>query len=137
VHGSWFHTSEFVFRSTPWSVKQPNFDATGSDIIIGGHCGLPFADSRGDKLWINAGVIGMPANDGSEEVWFLTLDKGEQDEVNYKFHRLSYDNKRASELMKKNGLPQSYADTLITGIWDNCEILPEEETAQQGQRILL
>lgn len=137
VHGSWFHTSEFVFKSTPWYIKQKNFDATGADIIIAGHCGLPFADRQNDQLWINAGVIGMPANDGTDRVWFLTLNQKENSEIDYQFHQLQYNNKRASELMKKNGLPQSYADTLVTGIWDNCEILPEEETAQQGKKIVL
>lgn len=135
VHGSWFHTSEFIFKSTPWDIKQQNFDATGSDIIIGGHCGLPFADTQKDKLWINAGVIGMPANDGTDRVWFVTLDQDENT-INYQFHSYNYDNKQASELMRKNGLPQSYADTLITGIWDNCEILPAEETAQQGKKLV-
>jgi hypothetical protein len=29
------------------------------------------------KRWINPGVIGMPANDGTERVWFLTMDCNE------------------------------------------------------------
>ncbi len=135
VHGSWYNTSDFVFKSTPWQIKQQNFDATKSDMIIGGHCGLPFADKQDSKLWINAGVIGMPANDGTDSVWFVTLEEDENGNIEYEFHRLQYNNRQASELMRKNGLPQSYADTLLTGIWDNCEILPEEETAQQGKRI--
>ena len=137
VHGSWFNTSEFIFKSTPWQVKQQNFDATGSDIIISGHCGLPFFDEHNEKLWINAGVIGMPANDGTDSVWFLTLDQSTTGEIEHQFHRLQYDHRQASELMRRNGLPQSYADTLLTGIWDNCEILPEEETSQQGKMIVL
>lgn len=134
VHGSWFHTSEFIFKSTPWLVKQHNFDATESDIIIAGHCGLPFADLKENKLWLNAGAIGMPANDGTDRVWFLTLN--EEDGGDYKFHHYCYDNNKASKLMRRNGLPPSYADALLTGIWDNCEILPEEETSLQGKTII-
>jgi hypothetical protein len=38
-------------------------------------------------------------------------------------------------LMLEKGLPASYAKTLLTGIWDNCEILPEKETRNQGKPI--
>jgi predicted phosphodiesterase len=136
VHGSWFHTADFIFASTPWPVKQENFAATGADIIIAGHCGLPFHDEQDGKRWINPGVIGMPANDGTERVWFLTMDCVE-DEIHFQFHHLHYNNHKAFELMQANRLPQSYANTLLTGIWDNCEILPPEETARQGKMILL
>ncbi len=136
LHGSWFHTAEFVFKSTPWAVKHENFIATGSDIIIAGHCGLPFADSHKNKTWLNAGVIGMPANDGTDRVWFVTLDEKENN-VDYQFHPYQYFNTKARNLMLKHGLPKTYADTLLTGIWDNCETLPEEETGMQGKMIAL
>jgi len=38
---------------------------------------------------------------------------------------------------KKRNLSEEYAGTLITGIWDNCEILPDQETAMQGIKITL
>jgi predicted phosphodiesterase len=136
VHGSWFHTSEYIFKSTDWISKQKTFDATGSNVIIAGHCGLPFINAKNNLHWINAGVIGMPANDGKTSVWFCTLDN-KKDELQYQLHQLEYDYRTASNLMKQNGLPPTYANTLSTGIWDNCEILPEEETAQQGKSIIL
>jgi predicted phosphodiesterase len=137
VHGSWFYISEFIFRSTPWNVKKQNFEAADAAIIIGGHCGIPFSDTDGKYLWLNAGVIGMPANDGTTRVWFLTMNNEEAEKSLYQFHSLEYDHQTASQLMLVNGLPKSYAHTLGTGIWDNCEILPEWETAQQGKPILL
>jgi hypothetical protein len=39
--------------------------------------------------------------------------------------------------MKKHGLPQEYAKTLETGIWDNMEILPEEEKLLKGKKLLV
>ena len=39
--------------------------------------------------------------------------------------------------MQANGLPDSYAHTLLTGIWDNCEILPAAEKALQGRAITM
>lgn len=134
VHGSYFETSDFVFRSTPQEKKQANFDATQSDLILAGHCGLPFADTIENKLWLNPGVIGMPANDGDIRVWFATIEIKEG-KLKYEFHRLEYDNEQTAQLMNDNKLPAQYAKTILDGIWDNCEILPEEETAAQGKPI--
>lgn len=137
LHGSWFNTSEFIFKSTPWSRKQENFVATKSDVIVAGHCGLPFADAQKNYCWLNAGVIGMPANDGTSRVWFLTMQDYNKDEPLYRFHNLEYDYTTAANLMLANNLPASYAKTLSTGIWDNCEILPQAETQAQGVPLVL
>ncbi len=136
VHGSWFHISEFIFNSTPWQIKQNNFEATGSSIIVAGHCGLPFKNQYHQLTWLNPGVIGMPANDGNNSVWFATADISEG-KFTTQFHQLEYDYKTAKKLMRENKLPISYAETLETGIWDNCEILPFEEAKMQGEKILL
>ena len=137
VHGSWFQTSEFIFQSTPWETKADNFKASKSDVIIAGHCGLPFADVHDNLYWLNAGVIGMPANDGTSRVWFMTLELDSTGQLMYMFHTLEYDYETSANLMLQNGLPASYAKTLSTGIWDNCEILPAPETKAQGIKIEL
>ncbi len=134
VHGSWFHTSEYIFKSTEWSKKQENFDATKSDIIIGGHSGLPFIDAKNDCTWINAGAIGMPANDGTTRVWFVTMKDNIGNSL-FQFEHLDYDYQTTAALMLKNHLPEAYIKTLSTGLWDNCEILPPEETNKQGKKI--
>ncbi|MEJ7830201.1 MAG: metallophosphoesterase family protein, partial [Segetibacter sp.] len=134
VHGSWFHTSEYVFKSTEWSKKQENFDATKSNIIIGGHSGLPFIDAKNDCTWINAGAIGMPANDGTTRVWFVTMKDNIGNSL-FQFEHLDYDYQTTAALMLKNHLPEAYIKTLSTGLWDNCEILPPEETNKQGKTI--
>jgi len=136
VHGSWFQTAEYIFKSTPWLVKKNNLDAAASTVIVAGHCGLPFIDQQGEYTWINAGSIGMPANDGSSKVWFATINQV-QNNLDFKFHQLEYDHVTTRHRMIKNNLPLPYADTLATGFWDNCEILPDEESNQQGQKILL
>ncbi|PVW17331.1 metallophosphoesterase family protein [Marixanthomonas spongiae] len=131
VHGSWFNISEFIFKSTPWKVKQPNFEASNSDIIIAGHCGLPFHQTENKKTWINPGVIGMPANDGNPQVWYAILD--DTDGKPSITHRtMDYNHKLTSNLMRNGLLPEEYARTIITGIWDNTEILPPVESGLQG-----
>ncbi len=130
IHGSYFNTSQFIFKSTDWTIKADNFKATSSDVILSGHCGIPFVDQKEDKLWLNAGVIGMPANDGNTHTWYLTMHENK-----HQFRKLIYDHNNASKAMLYQNLPKEYAQTLIDGIWDNCDILPEEETSRQGMEI--
>lgn len=136
VHGSYFHISEFIFKSTNWSKKQPNFEATKSDVIIAGHCGLPFFHQKEDKLWLNPGVIGMPANDGNPDVWYAVLEDSDNN-FNFTHKTLRYNYKLTSKLMQNGLLPEEYSRTIVTGIWDNTEILPPLESSLQGFEIQL
>lgn len=136
VHGSHHETAEFIFRSTPWSVKERNFIDAEADIIIAGHCGLPFSEEKEGRLWLNPGVIGMPANDGQSNVWYALLEVDAlRGELTVTHEHYTYDHQSAAHAMRANGLPEAYALTLETGLWDNCEILPAEETAAQGKKI--
>ena len=99
--------------------------------MLAGHCGLPFSDFENDKGWLNSGVIGMPANDGTDRVWFMTLEENET-EIIVRHRTLEYDTHEPSARMRESKLPQEYARTLLTGIWDSNEILPETEKTQQG-----
>ncbi len=154
VHGSWFNTAEYIFQSTPWEEKKRNFDAAGVDLVLAGHCGLPFVDKGMEGLWLNPGVIGMPANDGTTRVWYLVLGDKQQDVVvagvkggnavaktvhrggiHYTQHSFEYNFAAAAALMEAEPLPKAYAHTLRTGVWDNCEILPHAETEAAGVRI--
>ncbi|MEL6926984.1 MAG: metallophosphoesterase, partial [Bacteroidota bacterium] len=122
-----------------WAVKQANFEATRSELIVAGHCGLPFAERRTTLTqneptlqWLNPGVIGMPANDGTRRVWYALLQEAD-DEIQLQIRSLDYDADTAARHMQDKPLPPTYAQTLLTGLWDNCEILPEVETARQGR----
>jgi alkylhydroperoxidase/carboxymuconolactone decarboxylase family protein len=131
VHGNYGNVSEFIFASNADTSKQECFDQTESAIIIAGHCGLPFHQSIKDKLWLNPGVIGMPANDGTPKVWYMLLEI-EDGDIKYTHQSFEYDAETAQSLMYKNHLPEAYGDTLTSGIWDNMEILPEIEKMGQG-----
>ena len=133
LHGSVDHESEFIWQSTSWRTKSRSFSTTGADVILAGHSGLPFVDTQGGKLWVNAGALGMPANDGTPRTWYAVLDD-RTGEVKVSFHALEYDvpSAKAKMLALRTHLPLSYAATLTTGIWDNTEIMPPEETAREG-----
>ncbi len=136
VHGNYGNTSEFIFQSNADTSKQNCFEDTKSDVIIAGHCGLPFHQSIKEKLWLNPGVIGMPANDGTTRVWYMLLEI-QQGEIKYTHRSFEYDYNTTQQLMYKNHLPEAYADTLSSGLWDNMEILPEVEKMGQGIPIYL
>ncbi len=132
--GGWENISQFIFKSTDPRIKEAIFEASGTDIIIAGHCGLPFYDKLGSKIWINPGVIGMPANNGSTDVWYAILDE-KHGNLHLDFRTFAYDFAKAQTLMMENNLPTAYAMTLGSGLWDNCDILPEEETRRMGEVI--
>ncbi len=136
VHGSYFNVSEFIFKSTDWQIKAPNFGATNSNVIVAGHCGLPFHHQKENKIWLNPGVIGMPANDGNPAVWYIILDDT-NNTFSFSHKTLNYNYKLTSKLMRNGILPEEYARTIVTGIWDNTEILPPIESGLQGFGIKL
>lgn len=187
LHGSPRNQSEFVWRSTSAKEKAQFCAVAGAEVVVGGHCGLPFAHdltevssssvgplpsedgvrSEGavgrigqgfnrptspgnltslnpgsgptanlqpitsNLLWLNAGVIGMPANDGTPRTWFMVLN--DVTGFDYDFHPLTYDHRAAkAKMIDDRRLPVSYAATLTTGIWDNTEIMPPAEEEREG-----
>lgn len=131
-HGGDDMASEIIFASTPAVRKLDFFAQTGSDIIISNHCGLPFKhwiNNEGKlKLWISPGIIGMPANDGTCRSWFTVLDTKN---IQVEFHAFCYDHTKTCDLIKESVRAKPYANSLKTGIWENCN-LPESESQQQG-----
>ena len=128
VHGNHGAVAEFVWRSTPWAAKARAFAKTGADVVLAGHSGLPFAHRERDELWLNAGALGMPANDGTPRVWCAVLGADGAPE----FVALDYDHREARRRMLARPLPKSYALTLDDGLWDNTEIMPPREAAWTG-----
>ena len=89
------------------------------DHIIAGHCGLPFIATTPQGQWINAGVIGMPPNDGRQQTRFALLDGGE-----VQIRRLGYDAEGAARDMAEAGLPEGYLRGLLSGYWPSEDVLP-------------
>lgn len=134
LHGGISNPSEFIFKSSPWRTKKVVLDSTYSDFILAGHCGLPFNNVSDGKYWLNAGVIGMPANDATHRVWYMILD--DSNGFTFEHRSFEFDYQTTADLMSENALPESYIKTLSTGLWDNNDILPEEETILQGKKIV-
>jgi len=135
IHGGVADISRWIFESTSTETKYSEIqeiEKSGAvDIVIGGHCGLPFFDDMGDKLWLNAGVIGMPANDGTPKTWYIILSPGNGG-VGVELHGLDYDHPAAATRMNELKLAGAYAHTLTSGLWPNMDVLPQIEARQVG-----
>lgn len=132
VHGGIENLSEFIFESSTDEIKLNHLSTLDSDCIIAGHCGIPFGQKLNDKFWINAGVIGMPANDGQTNGWYLRIDKN-NNRVIASWHKLIYDTQETIKAMTDAGLPIEYQQTLASGLWPSMSILPDKEKSQQGK----
>jgi predicted phosphodiesterase len=132
VHGSVGRINRFVFASTPAAEKRAAIDLAEADGVIGGHCGLPFTQAIGGRLWHNPGAIGLPANDGTPRAWFSLLTP-EPGGIRIEHRALDYDHRAAAAAMRASGLAGGYADALETGLWPSCDVLPDAEIAARGK----
>jgi predicted phosphodiesterase/uncharacterized Fe-S cluster-containing radical SAM superfamily protein len=131
IHGSVSRISQFIFASTAGATKRHEINLAAADGVIGGHCGLPFTQTIDGKLWHNAGVVGMPAHDGTPRAWFSLLapvDGG----LRIEHRALAYDHAAAAAAMTRAGLPPDYREALTTGIWPSCDALPYREIRESG-----
>ncbi len=131
VHGSPEGVSRFVFASNLKEHFKRDRRTPQVDCIIGGHSGLPFTQIVDDRCWHNAGVIGMPANDGTARVWYSVL-RQTHTTITFEHRALHYAVDRAQEKMNQACLPQQYAASLTSGLWPSLDILPEHEARQTG-----
>ena len=136
VHGGVEQINRFIFPSTPQAVKREELGLATSDILIGGHSGIPWGEIIENSAWLNTGAIGLPANDGTSDGWYLLLTP-EGDKIRCSWQRLSYDALQAGHAMREAGLQAGYAETLATGLWPSMDILPAAEQARRGDPIFL
>ena len=140
VHGSVERINEFIFPSTEAIVKQQSISIAGVDGVVAGHCGLPFTeilpnDHSKNRLWHNPGAIGMPANDGTPQVWYAVW-RPVSGQIRVEHHRLAYDAESAQQAMLHAGLTNGYAEALSSGLWPSMDVLPERERLQRGVEIV-
>ncbi|NKB76659.1 MAG: hypothetical protein GKR96_06315 [Gammaproteobacteria bacterium] len=81
-------------------------------------------------------TIGMPANDGGKNGWYMILEPGEIG-VTASWHALEFDNTAAADSMKTAGLPVEYQHSLVSGLWPSLSILPDVEAQNKGQALRL
>lgn len=130
LHGSDKKINEFIFQSTDPSIKRRDLVNTGADIIISGHSGLPFTQHIDDSIWHNAGVVGVPANDGTPRVWYSLIEATDQG-ISFSHKSLTYDHAAAIRTMLKYGL-DDYASSLESGIYPSQDTFSKPEQHAKG-----
>jgi predicted phosphodiesterase len=136
LYGSYHRLTDYIFKSTPWKVKEQSFRDTGADVILAGHSGLPFHHLKQGKIWLNPGLIGIPANDGTSKVWYLYLNFNEEwGETEFEHRSFHYDMEQTLDLVRRHQLSPSIVQTLKTGLWERSDFLPEVEAAMQGKEL--
>jgi len=95
---------------------------------------VPFIERVGRAVWFNPGVIGMPANDGTPDIWYGLIGRNAR-RLLLSIRRLAYDHHGAAAAMRRQGHADGYARTLVTGLWPSLDVLPPAERAATGQRL--
>ncbi len=135
IHASLTSINEFVFASSDTDSRLEQIRAAGVDAVIGGHSGIPFGQSIRECYWLNAGVIGMPANDGGSHGWYMLLQPRDQG-IDLSWHRLDYDHVASRKTTIEAGM-SAYGQALGDGLWPSIDILPEAEARQTGKPLIL
>lgn len=136
VHGGVRQINRFLFESDT-SALSDELAWSGTDLVVAGHCGLPFVRTIGPRTWFNPGVIGMPANDGTPRGWYGLIEAADpvlpQRGLRLSVHALNYDYASAAAAVRAEGYAEPYAAALISGIWPSHDVLPEQERAETGK----
>ncbi|MGF1649126.1 MAG: metallophosphoesterase family protein [Hyphomicrobiaceae bacterium] len=136
VHGGVKQVNRFIFRSDV-AVLAEELTRADADVVIAGHSGIPFVATIGTQLWFNAGVVGMPANDGTPDGWYgLVLPDADEAGLSFALRRLRYRAQAAADALREVDPSSPYADTLVSGRWPSLDVLPPVERSQTGQPIV-
>ena len=124
IHGGISDIARFVFSVTEDAAFQEEIEALRTlvgdiDLVVAGHSGIPFKKDLGGVTWVNAGAIGMPANDGCSGGNFAMLSS-----EGVLIKTLEYDAKAAASKMRACGLDQGYDRALLDGWWPSEDVLP-------------
>lgn len=133
VHGGTQVINRFIFASET-HVLAEELARAQADVVIAGHAGIPFTRRVGRQLWFNPGVVGMPANDGTPDVWYGLITPSAAT-IDFTLKRLPYDHAGAAASMRRWAHVDSYARTLVTGVWPSLDVLPDVEKAETGKRL--
>ena len=131
-HGSPRQLNEFMWESTtPTHFLEKMCVDFAADVIACTHTGLHWHRALpSGRHFINAGVLGRPANDGTTNVWYTVLSH-DDDGVDVEFVPVYYDYAKLAAEMESEGLPHEFVRTICEGWWTTClEVLPAKERAR-------
>jgi pyruvate-formate lyase-activating enzyme/predicted phosphodiesterase len=130
VHGSPLAVNDFLWESLPEDELRLRTEASGADVLLCTHTGIPWQRQVGETLVVNVGAVGRPANDGRTETWYAVLELADG-EARAELVPVAYDWRAQAESMRAAGLPEPFAETIETGWWTTClEVVPAAERSR-------
>lgn len=136
-HGSPGQTNEFLYE-TELDTKPLAawLDLAGARALIATHSGFPWVHRlTGDRLAINAGVVGKPDHDADPAVHYALLSVSPAGfEVDIR--RVEYDAAKWVAQLTAEGVQAMFTEPLRTGIWTvGVASLPDDLRARQDRLI--
>jgi pyruvate-formate lyase-activating enzyme/predicted phosphodiesterase len=130
VHGSPLAINDFLWESLDDDELGIRSDASGADVLLCTHTGIPWQRRVGGTLIVNVGVVGRPANDGRRETWYAVLDL-DYGRARAQLVPVAYDWRAQADSMRAAGLPEAFVETIETGWWTTClEVVPPRERSR-------
>jgi len=130
VHGSPLALNDFWWESLPEEEHRLRVEMSGAQVICCTHSGLPWKRRFDDTLVVNVGVLGKPANDGGQGVWYAIIEIIDG-QAEAELIPLAYDWEAQASSMRAAQIPELFIETIRTGWWTTClEVLPPAERAR-------
>lgn len=113
THGSPESNEEHLTPETPLDRLRELAAGARADVIICGHSHVPFA-RKVDGVWfVNTGSVGR-ADDGDPRACYAMLSLTPAS-VRVKHYRLDYDVQAAADAIRRNRLPEEFAQMVLQG----------------------
>jgi diadenosine tetraphosphatase ApaH/serine/threonine PP2A family protein phosphatase/pyruvate-formate lyase-activating enzyme len=130
VHGSPLAINDFLWESLDDGELRLRAAASGADVLLCTHTGIPWQRRIDGTLIVNVGTVGRPANDGRRETWYAVLDLADG-EARAQLVPVAYDWRAQAASMRAAGLPEAFVETIETGWWTTClEVVAPRERAR-------
>jgi diadenosine tetraphosphatase ApaH/serine/threonine PP2A family protein phosphatase/pyruvate-formate lyase-activating enzyme len=130
VHGSPLAVNDFLWESLDDGELALRTRASGADVLLCTHTGIPWQRRVDGTLVVNVGVVGRPANDGRTDTWYAVLDL-EAGQASAKLVPVAYDWRAQAASMRAAEFPEAFVETIETGWWTTClEVVPPRERAR-------
>ena len=126
THGSPASNEEHLIPDTPEERLRKLAKMAKADVILCGHSHQPFARQVDDVWFINPGSVGRP-DDGDPRACYAILQiKSEGLQVRH--YRLEYDIERAVAAIRKQQLPEAFAQMTLLGY--NLDVVLQMEISE-------
>jgi putative phosphoesterase len=112
VHGSPRKVNEYLFQDKPASLYERLAAVEDADTLVFGHTHKPWVREYGGVLFVNCGSVGKPKDGDPRAAFAILRPAGRHPEVT--IERVAYDAEAVAREVAAAGLPDEYADKLVT-----------------------